>query len=81
MGNAASSGAGRDARGFVGRLGALPRGQGITEGNRKGKLPKLPANAVKAAQEDWPFIQVGVCQEQCAWRACFCAQCSRCVAF
>ncbi len=57
MGNAASSGVKRDALGFVGRLGALPRGQGITEGNRKGKLPKLPPNAVKASAEDWPFIQ------------------------
>ncbi len=58
MGNAASSGGGRDTVGFVGRLGGLPRGQGITEGNRKGKLPKLPSNAVKATAEDWPFIQV-----------------------
>ena len=43
----------------MGKLGAIPRAQAITEGGRKGRtVVKLPPKAVKSSPEDWPFIEV-----------------------
>lgn len=42
----------------MGKLGAIPRAQAITEGGRKGRtVVKLPPKAVKSSPEDWPFIE------------------------
>lgn len=66
MGNGNSKDHGPETPGLMGKLGGIPRAAAITEGRKaKGGQPKLPPNAVRSQQEDWPFIEVhlGLCAD------------------
>jgi hypothetical protein len=61
MGNTQSTavdGGAPEAPGILGKVGAIPRAQAITEGRKRRSTIKLPPKAVKSSPDDWPFIEV-----------------------